>query len=76
MILYSCMALAAWGSVLHQFIRICQYVDETGERIPVILGPFGLAFSWIGMIVMTLLMFMLLFEAIKVMQRVNGDGSD
>ena len=73
-IVYSCMALVVWASVLYQFIHIAQYIDESGERITDILGSSGLALSWIGLIVTTLLMMLLLFEAIKVMRR--GSQSD
>ena len=72
-IIYSCMALVVWASVLYQFIRVAQYIDATGERSADILGPSGLALSWIGLIVMTLLMMLLLFEAIKVMRRGSRD---
>ncbi len=69
-----CMALVVWASVLYQFIHIAQYIDASGERIGDILGPSGLALSWIGLITATMLMLLSLFEAIQVMRR--GGGSD
>ncbi len=72
LIVYSCMALVVWASVLYQFIHIAQYIDASGERISDILGSSGLVFSWIGLIATTLLMLLLLFEAIKVMRRGNN----
>ena len=74
LIVYSCMALVVWASVLFQFIRIAQYIDASGERIANILGPSGLALSWIGLIATTLLMLLLLFEAIQVMRRGGNDN--
>ncbi len=68
-IVYSCMALVVWASVLNQFIHIAQYIDASGERIADILGPSGLALSWTGLIATTLLMMLLLFEAIKGLRR-------
>ena len=72
-IVYSCMALVVWASVLYQFIRIAQYIDASGARIADILGSSGLALSWIGLIVTTLLMLLLLFEAIQVLRRGSRD---
>ena len=57
---YSCMTLVVWASVVYQFVHIFKYIDATGERITEILGSSGLAFSWIGLIVISLLMLLLL----------------
>ncbi|MBR4702741.1 MAG: hypothetical protein IKO91_02760 [Oscillospiraceae bacterium] len=73
-LVYGCMALVVWASVLYQFIHIAQYIDATGARIADILGSSGLALSWIGLIAATLLMMLLLFEAIKVMKRGSHDS--
>ena len=73
-LVYGCMALVVWASVLYQFIHIAQFIDASGERIGDILGPSGLTVSWIGLIAATLLMLLSLFEAVKGLRRGGGDN--
>ncbi len=73
-IVFGCMALVVWASAVYQFIRIARYIDASGERIGDILGPSGLAVSWIGLIAATMLMLLSLFEAIKEMRRGGSDN--
>lgn len=73
-IVYSCMALVVWASAVYQFIRIARYIDASGERIGDILGPSGLAISWIGLIAATMLMLLSLSEAIREKRRGGSDN--
>lgn len=63
-IVHFCISVVILVSVLYQFIHIAKYIDMTGERIVDILGTFGIASLWGGLLFITVQTLLLLFEMI------------
>ncbi|MDO5037481.1 MAG: hypothetical protein Q4E37_04170 [Tissierellia bacterium] len=49
-----CLALGlctfVWASMVYQFISLASYIDESGQQIERVLGPYGLGLAWISLI--------------------------
>lgn len=75
-VVYCVFSVIVWISVVYQFVRIAKYIDITGERISDILGPYGIYSAWLGLIVLTVQMFMSVFDMISAIRRKNSLGED